>query len=90
MPEQRCYLLVEGDEAVILIEENQEAVVSLLANGEEIYCLREDEYEYQEKPEEEPWISFGEMVVLVCLLGSVFFWLPAGLLLLRFLGFSVF
>lgn len=87
MPEQRrAYLLREGNRVSLLIGENQEAVAGLLANGEEIYCLWEDEYEHQEKPKEEPRISFGEMVVLACLIGVVFLWIPVGFLLLRFFG----
>lgn len=55
------------------------------------FILLQEEDEYQDKSFEKAGaagarLSFGETLVLLCLLGLVFFWIPVGLLLWRFLG----
>lgn len=61
-------------------------------DGRDYFLLQDDEFlqgdEYQDKSLEKTGarLSFNEMVVLACLLGLVFFWLPVGFLLWWFLG----
>jgi hypothetical protein len=87
-----CLLKDDSDGTIYIAKKQDVESRILLTDGKDFFLVWEDvnPSDMDVEKTQGVWLSFAEMVLLVCFLGLVFFWLPAVFLFLRFLGFSVF